>query len=49
VVKAVDAIDYILASSIEGLSILGNNTVIAAPAVTTTETITMAVDKLTGN
>ena len=45
--KAVDAIDYILASSIVGLSILGIGllgTIIAAPAVITTETITMAAE-----
>ena len=39
-VKAVDAIDYILASSIVGLSILGIGllaTIIAAPAVITTD------------
>jgi len=44
-VKAVDAIDYILASSIVGLSILGIGllaTIIAAPVVISTETITMA-------
>jgi len=48
-VKAVDAIDYILASSIVGLSILGIGllaTIIAAPAVITTETITMAAGML---
>jgi len=48
-IKAVDAIDYILASSIVGLSILGIGllaTIIAAPAVITTETITMAAGML---
>ena len=46
-IKAVDAIYYILASSIVGLSILGIGllaTIIAAPAVITTETITMAAE-----
>ena len=44
-----DAIDYILASSIVGLSILGIGvlaTITAAPAVITTETITMATGML---
>jgi len=48
-VKAVDAIDYILASSIVGLSNLGIGllaTIIAAPAVITTETITTAAGML---
>ena len=48
-VKAVDAIDYVLASSILGLSILGIGlltTIIAAPAVITTETITMVAGML---
>ena len=47
--KAVDVIDYVLASSIVGLSILGIGlltTIIAAPAVITTETITMAAGML---
>ena len=44
-----DAIDYILASSIVGLNILGIGllaTIIAAPAVIITETITMAAGML---
>ena len=48
-VKAVDVIDYVLASTIVGLSILGIGlltTIIAAPAVITTETITMAAGML---
>jgi len=48
-VTAVDAIDYILDSPIVGLSILGIGllaTIIAAPAVITTETITMAAGML---
>jgi len=45
----VDATDYILASSVVGLSILGIGllaTIIAASAVITTETITMATGML---
>jgi len=48
-VKAVDTIDCILASSIVGLSTLGIcllATIIAAPAVITTETIAMAAGML---
>ena len=48
-VKAVDVIYYILASSIVELSILGIDllaTIITAPAVITTETITMAAGML---
>ena len=44
-----DAIDYILASSIVGLSVLGIGllaTIIPAPAVITIETITMAAGML---
>ena len=44
-----DVIDYILASWIVGLSILGIgllSTIIACPAVITTETITMAAGML---
>jgi len=48
-VKAVYTTDYILASTIVGLSILGIDlldTIIAAPAVITTKTITMFVGML---
>jgi len=48
-VKSVGAIDYVLASSIVGLSILGIGllaTIIAAPAVITAETITIAAGML---
>ena len=48
-VNAVDVIDYFLASAIVGLSVLGIGllaTIIAEPAVITTETITMAAGML---
>ena len=43
-IKAVNAIDYVLATSIMGLSVVGVGlvaTIIAAPAVITTETVTI--------
>ena len=48
-IKAVNAIDYVLATSIMGLSVVGVGllaTIIAAPAVITTETVTIGAGML---
>ena len=48
-IKAVNAIDYVLATSVMGLSVAGVGllaTIIAAPAVITTETVTIGAGML---
>jgi len=48
-IKAVNAIDYVLATSVMGLSVVGVGllaTIIAAPAVITTETVTIGAGVL---
>ena len=48
-IRAVNAIDYVLATSIMGLSVVGVGllaTIIAAPAVITTETVTIGAGVL---